>query len=127
MNGVPWRFSRCASYSGSLQYLRARALGGSDGGQGGRLVYRLAYADIGSAAAEIAVHGCVDVLVGRLRVFGEQGGGGHDLAGLAVAALRHVDFLPGELHGVGAVRRKAFERGDGLSAHRGNGCEAGTD
>ena len=57
-----------------------------------RLMDRLAYAYIGSAAAEISVHGGVDLLIGRLRMFHEQRRGGHDLSSLAIPALRHVDF-----------------------------------
>jgi hypothetical protein len=39
----------------------------------------------------------------------------HDHAGLAVAALRRVKFLPGELNGVRAVRRHAFDGHDRLA------------
>ena len=42
----------------------------------------------------------------------EQGGAAHDLAGLAVAALRHVDLLPRALRGMIAVGRQAFDGGD---------------
>ena len=38
----------------------------------------------------------------------QQRGSGHDLAGLAVAALRNVDFLPGNLQRMCAVRREPF-------------------
>src|SRR5512133_2741471 len=99
MNGVPSKYSQCASYSGSLLlYFRAHGFGGRDGGQSGRLVNRLADADIGAAAAEIAVHGGVDIRVGGFGSFGEQGRGGHDLSGLAIAALRDVDLLPRKLY-----------------------------
>ena len=50
----------------------------------------------------------------------EKGGGGHDLAGLAVAALRHVVLFPGFLHRVVAIFRKAFDGGDPGGAHAGN-------
>src|SRR5258708_7193164 len=52
---------------------------------------------IGSAPTDIG-HRFVNVPVGRLRGLLEQRGGGHDLAGLAIAALRHVDRRPGLLH-----------------------------
>src|SRR6185437_6983957 len=52
---------------------------------------------IGPAAADVAAHRLVDVVVGRLRLGGQQRRGGHDLPGLAVAALRHVALDPGEL------------------------------
>src|SRR5262249_21012678 len=49
----------------------------------------LADPQIGPAAADVAGHRTVDVGVGRMRVLGEQRRRRHDLAGLAVAALRH--------------------------------------
>src|SRR5262245_833868 len=49
---------------------------------------------IGPAAADVG-HGVVDILVGRPGLFPEQRGGSHDLAGLAVPALRHVERRPG--------------------------------
>ena len=45
----------------------------------------------------------------------EQRGGGEDLAGLAVAALGHVDLLPRHLDGMEAVGREALDGGDGLA------------
>src|ERR1700722_8004810 len=50
---------------------------------------RLADALIGAAATDVGHRG-VDIGVGGLRRRLQQSGGGHDLAGLAVAALRHV-------------------------------------
>ena len=54
----------------------------------------------------------IDIFVRGLGVLGEQSRGGHHLARLAIAALGHVDFLPGLLNGMRAIRRKPFERGD---------------
>src|SRR5205814_3879055 len=65
----------------------------------GRQVHGLADPLIGPAAADIG-HRRVDVRVGRLGIFLQQRCGGHDLAGLAVAALRYVDRGPGLLHRV---------------------------
>ena len=59
---------------------------------------------VGAAAADVAGHRGVDVGVGGLRLRGEQRRGRHDLAGLAVAALRHVELDPGLLHRMAAVR-----------------------
>src|SRR6266545_1438250 len=56
---------------------------------------------VGTAPADVG-HGVVDVLVGRLRFPLQQRRRGHDLPGLAVAALRHVERGPGLLHGMGA-------------------------
>ena len=83
----------------------------------GRMVNGLPDARIGSATAEIAAHGGVDVGISGLGRVGQQGGGGHDLAGLAVAALGHVHSFPGFLHGMAFVcrRRKPLDGGDGLA------------
>ena len=69
----------------------------------GRLVNGLADAGIGSAAAEIAAHGDVDIGVGGVRIVREESGGGHDLAGLAIAALGHIMGFARLLQGVGCV------------------------
>src|SRR5687768_9677974 len=53
-------------------------------------VDRLADARIGAAAADVAVHGGIDVRVRRVRLLLEQRRGRHDLSGLAIAALRDV-------------------------------------
>src|SRR6267154_644653 len=45
---------------------------------------------IRAATADVAAHGIVDIGVGRVGLFGKQRDGGHDLSGLAVAALRNV-------------------------------------
>src|ERR1700682_2439782 len=57
---------------------------------GGGHVHGRPDALIGSAPTDIG-HRFVDVPVARLRSFLQQRRGGHDLAGLAVAALRHGD------------------------------------
>ena len=80
---------------------------------------------IGAAAADVAGHGLVDLRVGRLGSLGEQRGGGHDLARLAIAALGDVDFHPGALDGMAAGSRKAFDGGDVLSGDAGNRGDAG--
>src|ERR1700730_8331704 len=51
-------------------------------------------ARVGATAANIARHGTVDVGVGGMRVAGQQGGGRHDLAGLAIAALHDFRLEP---------------------------------
>ena len=56
---------------------------------------------IGGAPADIAGHCRVDVFVGRFRNFGQQGCRRHDLTGLAVSALDHIQLSPGSLHGLG--------------------------
>src|SRR5206468_4709442 len=53
---------------------------------------------IGAAAAEIAGHDGIDVLVGRILIVLEHCNGLHDLPRLAVPALRDLDFHPCFLH-----------------------------
>src|SRR5262245_53516510 len=74
-------------------------------------VHRRPDALVGAAAADVG-HRLVDVRVGRLGFFREERRGGHDLAGLAVAALRDVDRRPGLLDRVRAVARQALDGDD---------------
>src|SRR5688500_11573870 len=67
---------------------------------------------VAAATAEIARHRVGDLLVGRRGLLLEQCRGLHDLAGLAVAALRHADIAPGHLHGMIAVRIEALDGDD---------------
>ena len=74
---------------------------------------RSADALIGAASADIARHGGVDVVIRRLRRVLQQRRRRHDLAGLAVAALHHLQLQPRLLQGR-ALRRLAdrLDRGD---------------
>src|SRR3954467_6003712 len=74
-------------------------------------VDRFADALIGAAAADVG-HRRVNVLVGRPRVLLQERRRRHDLAGPAVAALRHVDRRPGLLHRMRRVRRKPLDGDD---------------
>src|ERR1700760_3692546 len=67
---------------------------------------RSADALIGAASADIPRHGGVDVVIRRLRRVLPGGRRRHDLAGLAVAALHHLQFQPRLLQG-GALRGMA--------------------
>src|SRR2546430_2221125 len=58
----------------------------------------LSDAHIGAAATDVPRHRGVDVGIARLRLGGQQRRCGHDLAGLAIAALRHVQLDPGLLN-----------------------------
>src|SRR5215831_2578750 len=62
-------------------------------------VDRRADAGVGPAAADVG-HRRVDVRVARVRVLREQSHRRHDLAGLAVAALRHLVVYPRLLYRV---------------------------
>src|SRR6266849_938489 len=84
---------------------------------------------IAAAAADVAAHRVVDLPLGGVIGRGEEGGRLHDLGGLAVAALRHVERAPGLLHGVHAVRVEAFDgdhRAAGDVAQRGGRSEEHT-
>src|SRR5580693_10591089 len=81
---------------------------------------------VGTAAADVAAHGVVNVGVGGLGFFGEQGYGGHDLPGLAVAALGNVFFHPGLLDGMAAIGGEAFDGGDFFARDAGDRGDAGT-
>src|ERR1700722_8671634 len=83
-------------------------------------------ARIGPAPADVAIHVANNVITARIFVAREQRRSLHDLAGLAVAALRHLQINPGFLQRMIAVGRKAFDRGDILARHHRNRSLAGT-
>src|SRR2546427_13084290 len=62
-----------------------------------RVLDSLADSHISTAAADVPRHRGVDVAVGRVGFGGEQSRRGHDLAGLAITALRHLERDPGLL------------------------------
>src|ERR1700736_6835152 len=76
-----------------------------------RLFDRFANAYVGPAAADVARHGIVDIGVGRSGVAGDERGGGHDLARLAVAALNDLAVEPSLLDF--RARRRRADRFDG--------------
>src|SRR5688572_854910 len=79
-----------------------------------------------AAAADVGDLG-VDVGVGRVRACREQGKRAHDHPRLAVAALRCVEFLPGDLNGMAAVGREPFNRQDRAADGGRGGNAARTD
>src|ERR1700692_950977 len=74
-------------------------------------------ARIGAATADIAVHMANDVVTARILVGRKQRRGLHDLAGLAIAALRHLQVEPGLFQRMVAVWRHTLEGGDVLARH----------
>src|ERR1700722_1501374 len=70
---------------------------------------------IRSAPANVAAHGGVDIRVGRFRRHCQQRGGGHDLPGLAIAALHDIDIDPRALHGMTRIGGKSFDGRDLLA------------
>src|SRR5438876_3217069 len=67
---------------------------------------------MGAAPTDVARHGVDDLLIGGLRRLLEERRGLHDLAGLAVAALRNVSGFPGTLDRVSAIRAEALDGDD---------------
>src|SRR5262245_33133193 len=64
------------------------ALSLADGSRG--LLAGCTDALVGAAAAEVAAHRGIDLLVTRIGFALQESDGAHDLAALAIAALRHV-------------------------------------
>src|SRR6266568_1332568 len=81
-------------------------------------------ARIGAAAADIGAHVVLDLRARRARVRREQRRGAHELARLAVAALRHALGEPRALQRVHAVGREALDGGDRFALHARHGHEA---
>src|SRR5215475_1283991 len=72
---------------------------------------------IGAAPADIRAHVLDDLRAGWLRVLSKEVGRAHDLAGLAIAALRHSLGEPGFLHRMRGVGRQALDGGDRPAGH----------
>ena len=70
---------------------------------------------VGATAADVG-DGAVNVSVAGNWFSRQQGGSGHDHAGLTVAALRNVYLDPCLLDGMRAVRRESFDGGDRLAS-----------
>src|SRR5689334_16011792 len=71
---------------------------------------------IRAAAADVAGHRIVDVLIGGLRFLRQQGRRRHDLSGLAIPTLRDVELEPRFLHRMRMIRGEPLDRGDFLIA-----------
>src|SRR5262245_29129299 len=80
---------------------------------------------VGTTPADVR-HRVVDVLVGRLCVALQECRRGHDLTGLAVAALRDIERRPRLLDGMRSIRRGALDRDDLVGRlHAADGQRAG--
>ena len=64
------------------------------------------------AAANISAHCVIDILVGRFAVSAQQANGGHHLSGLAIPTLRHIEFSPCRLDGLGNFSGNPFDGQD---------------
>src|SRR6266571_2080650 len=90
-----------------------------------RVLDSLADSHISTAAADVPGHGGVDIAVGRVGLGREQGRRGHDLAGLAIAALRHLQRDPGLLDLLaGGCGTDGLDRGDALAGRGGDRRDA---
>src|SRR6267378_1993532 len=82
----------------------------------GGVLDSLADPDVRAAATDVPRHCGVDIAVGWVGICGEQCGRGHDLAGLAVAALRHLQLDPGLMDLLaGGCGAHGLDRGDALA------------
>src|SRR5690349_20621278 len=83
--------------------------------QTGCAVNGFANALIGAAAADIATHGVIDILIGGIGIFAQQYRSSHDLPALAITALRHIFLGPCLLQGMTAIGGKSFNGNYGLT------------
>jgi hypothetical protein len=81
------------------------ALGRPVRGHRSCLVDRIPDAQVSAAPAQIAVHGGIDLSIRRFWMFDKQRRSRHNLPGLAIAALRHVNVEPGSLQRVRTIGR----------------------
>ena len=88
VGGVVWRASGFSASVAASGFERLR-----------RCVNRGTDAHVGRAAADVAAHGRIDVRITRRALGAQQCDRRHDLPGLAVAALHHIEIAPGALHG----------------------------
>src|SRR6516225_969875 len=73
-----------------------------------------------AAAADVAKHCVVDIRVRGMRRLCQQRRCLHDLPGLAIATLRHVERAPGDLNRVIPVGMEPFDGGNRLAARVGH-------
>ena len=78
-----------------------------------------------AAAADVAGHRFNYLIAGRFWILYQQRGRLHDLAGLAIAALRNVVCLPGKLDRVRAVGAETLDRDDLVPMCIGQNRQAG--
>src|SRR5580658_8435483 len=67
---------------------------------------------VGRAAADVPVHGVVNVAVARGGFSGQERGRRHDLPRLAIAALWHVELSPRGAHRLDGFPLEALNRYD---------------
>src|SRR5882724_3496457 len=87
--------------------------------------YRVFDALVSAAAADIARHRLAYLVVRGFGIFHQECRSLHDLAGLAIAALRDISLAPGLLHRVIARGMEAFDGRDLSVDHVRNRGDAG--
>src|SRR5260370_29312656 len=80
---------------------------------------------VSSAAADVARHRFAYLIACGFWIFHEECCGLHDLAGLAIAALRDISLAPSLLHGMIAGGVKALDRRHLATDHIGNRRDTG--
>src|ERR1700731_4769209 len=90
-------------------------------------MHRVFDALVTSAAADVARHRFAYLIVTGLWIIHQQRSCLHDLPGLAIAALRHIDLPPRFLNGVIAGRMQAFDGSDVAVGGIRDGSDAGAD
>lgn len=76
-------------------------------------------------ATNIPVHVTNDVVAARIFLACEQRSRLHDLSGLTIPALRHLQIHPSLLQRMVTAGREAFDCGDSLARHRRHRCLTG--
>src|ERR1700744_3106619 len=83
---------------------------------------------VAATAADIPLHGDVDIGIGRFGVAVQESYRAHDLSRLTIAALRHLFVDPGFLYRLAlGVSGQTFDGRDLLSGHCGDRKAAGPD
>src|SRR5271166_926368 len=80
---------------------------------------------VAAAAADVAAHHAVDLVLRRVLVGREQRCGLHDLSRLAIAALRNIQGAPRLLHRMITVGVEPLDRGYGSAGDIPDGGYAG--
>ena len=80
-----------------------------------------------AAAADIPGHCRIDLLIAGLAFVAQQSHSLHDLSGLTIAALGHVEVHPRLLHGMQSVLGEPFYRGNLHAGNAAHSSDAGPD
>src|SRR6516162_10640557 len=104
---------------------RPQSASSSSASTKGKSVLIMACRIRGAAPADVAGHRIDDLLITRMRRLFEQCGGLHDLACLAIAALRNIVRFPGALYRMAAIGAEALGCDDLVPPSIGQSRQAG--